>query len=80
MSNSKPKRASAKKLTALEDAVKPVRYKDVVKDIPEEKIDLTKAYDWTKKYSYDPEGRTYIRSMPSDDVIDLKDAPELNNG
>jgi len=43
------------------------------------KIDLAKAYDWTKKYSYDPEGKIYIRSLPSDDVIDPKDDPELQN-
>jgi len=80
MSNSKPKRVPAKKPTASGNAVKPVLYKDAVKDALEEKIDLKKAFDWTKKYSYDPEGRTYIRSMPSDDVINPKDDPELNNG
>jgi len=79
MNNSKPKRVPTKKPTAPGNAVKPVMYKDVVKDAPEEKVDLKKAFDWTKKYSYDPEGRTYIRSMPSDDVIDPKDDPELNN-
>jgi len=79
MNNSKPKRVPTKKPTTSENTVKPVLYKDVVKDAPEEKIDLKKAFDWTKKYSYDPEGRTYIRSMPSDDVIDPKDDPELNN-
>lgn len=41
------------------------------------KIDLAKAYDWTKKYSYDPEGKIYIRTLPSDDVIDPKDDPDL---
>jgi hypothetical protein len=79
MSNSKPKEATKKKPGVPKaGAVKPVMYKDVAEDAPEEKIDLTKAYDWTKKYSYDPEGLTYIRSMPTDDVIDPKDDPELN--
>ena len=78
MSNSNPKKATKKKVTAPKAAVvKPLLYKDVVKDGPEEKIDLAKAFDWTKKYSYDPEGRTYIRSMPAEDVIDPKDAPEV---
>lgn len=80
MSNSKPEKAAKKKSAASKAvAVRPVLYKDVVKDAPEEKIDLTKAYDWTKKYSYDPEGRVYIRSMPTDDVIDPEDDPDLAN-
>lgn len=79
MSDSNPKKTTGKKPTVPKTVVKPVLYKDVVKDEPEEKIDLAKAFDWTKKYSYDPEGRTYIRSMPSDDVIDPKDDPSLTS-
>lgn len=80
MSKSKPKDVSKKKPSAPKaDPIKPALYEDVVKGAPEEKIDLTKAYDWTKKYSYDPEGRTYIRSMPNDDVIDPKDDPNQAN-
>jgi hypothetical protein len=80
MSNSDSKKTTGEKsATPKTTAIKPVLYKDIAKDKPEEKIDIAKAFDWTKKYSYDPEGRTYIRSMPGEDVIDPKDDPELAN-
>jgi hypothetical protein len=80
MSNSDSKKTTGKKpVVPKTAAVKPVLYKDIAKDKPEEKTDPEKAFDWTKKYSYDPAGRTYIRSMPGEDVIDPKDDPDLAN-
>lgn len=70
MANAKPKKP-AKENASPDEATKiePVLY-DSVADSEDEEIDLAKAYDWTKKYSYDPSGRTYIRSLPADGVVE----------
>lgn len=66
MTNARPKKPAKEEITQDETTkVEPVLYDSVV-DSEDEEIDLAKAYDWTKKYSYDPAGRTYIRSLPED--------------
>ena len=44
-----------------------------LKDKPEAEVNIAKAYDWSKHYSYDPAGNTYIRSLPKADQPDPRD-------
>lgn len=65
MSKAGPKKAPGdKSAKSTPEAVEPIPYVDFVKDKPDAENDVSKAYDWTKHYSYDPSGNTYIRSLP----------------
>lgn len=74
MSKAGPKKAPGGKLAKYTPkTVEPIPYVDFVKDKPDTKDDASKAYDWTKHYSYDPSGNTYIRSLPEDAEPDPND-------
>ena len=78
MSDTRPKKsANGKSPEPKAAGVKPVPYDEFVKDKPEPEIDLAKAYDWTKHYSYDPAGNTYIRSLPEGAESDPDDVKPI---
>ena len=74
MSDTRPKKPAKSKSPATKaDTVKPIPYEEFVKDKSEPEIDLNKAYEWTKHYSFDPSGNTYIRSLPEGSEPDPDD-------
>lgn len=74
MGATRPKRSTkSKSLKPKAEVVEPIAYTEFVKDKPEPEIDLNKAYEWTRHYSYDPSGNTYIRSMPEGSIPDPDD-------
>ena len=74
MGTARPKKASKSvPLKSKAEAAEPIAYEKFVKDKPETEVDIAKAYDWTKHYSYDPAGNTYIRSLPEASHSDPRD-------